>query len=59
MATVKHVEHDDGSHSIGVEVDGKYVPLAQADAGRVEQLRGNTFYNPEKKGAKKDEEVSS
>lgn len=49
MATVKHAEHPDGSQSIGVEVDGKYVPFAILDTARIEQLRTNTFYNPESK----------
>lgn len=37
MATVKHVEHPDGSHSIGVELDGTYHPFASISASRVEQ----------------------
>lgn len=35
MATVKHVAHPDGSHSIGVEIDGAYIALASASAPRV------------------------
>lgn len=50
MATVKHAEHPDGSQSIGVEVDGKYVPFAILDAGRIGQLRDSAFYNPEPEG---------
>jgi len=46
MATVKHVEHDDGSQSIGVEVDGRYVPFVTLDPARVEQLASSDFYNP-------------
>lgn len=53
MATVEHREHPDGSQSIGVEVDGKYVPFAVLDTGRLEQLRGSTFYNPEDGKAEK------
>jgi hypothetical protein len=37
MAAVKHVEHPDGSHSIGVEIDGDYLALASASKARVEQ----------------------
>lgn len=47
MATVKHAEHPDGSHSIGVELDGRYVPFATLDAARVAQLADSGFYNPE------------
>jgi len=53
MATVKHVEHDDGTHSIGVELDGRYVPFATLDPARVEQLASSEYYNPPKsKGGK-------
>lgn len=37
MATVKHVEHGDGSHSIGVELDGIYHPFASIAAHRIAQ----------------------
>lgn len=35
MASVQHVEHGDGSHSIGVELDGVYVPFAKVAAHTV------------------------
>lgn len=37
MATVKHVEHPDGSHSIGVDIDGVYHAVAAVSAARVAQ----------------------
>ena len=39
MATVKHVEHPDGSHSVGVEIDGVYHPFATVSGARIEQNR--------------------
>ena len=38
MAAVTHVENADGSHSLGVKINGKYVPLVTVPAERVGQL---------------------
>lgn len=38
MAAVKHVAHDDGSHSLGVVIGKKYVPLLRVPPERVTQL---------------------
>lgn len=35
MATVTHVEHPNGDHSIGVEIDGVFTPFATLPAARV------------------------
>ena len=41
MASVTHVENDDGSQSIGVKVGKQFVPFVTLDAARIEQLREN------------------
>lgn len=41
MASVEHVEHADGSHSVGVTVDGVHVPFVTLSAARVGQLVEN------------------
>lgn len=38
MPAVEHVEHSDGSHSVGVKIEGVHVPFASLDAPRVAQL---------------------
>lgn len=38
MASVSHVENADGSHSLGVKLDGVFVPLVTVPAERVKQL---------------------
>jgi hypothetical protein len=38
MASVTHVENADGSHSLGVKLDGKFVPFVTVPADRVTQL---------------------
>ncbi len=53
-ATVSAVQGDDGDVTIGVTIDGKFVPVATAAAGRVAQFtsEGPDYYNapePEKK----------
>lgn len=48
MATVKHVEHEDGSHSIGADVDGKYVPFVSVGAAHVASCQHSDYYNPPK-----------
>lgn len=39
MASVVHVAHGDGTHSIGVELDGVYVPFASVTKARVAHLQ--------------------
>lgn len=39
MGSVVHVQHGDGSHSIGVEIDGVYVPFAGVTGARVQHLQ--------------------
>lgn len=41
MATLKHVENEDGSHSIGFTEDKVFVPLVTVPAERVTQLRAD------------------
>lgn len=41
VSTVKHVVHEDGSHSIGCVIDGYHVPFATLDPARIGQLVQN------------------
>lgn len=58
MATVKHEVSEDGTHAIGVEVDGVFVPFASHSGARIEQLvenaktRGEQAKDEDGKGGK-------